>query len=55
MFAKPSILFQVRMFLNLLPSSEVDTETFTVDQPLEVGRCRGFKHAADLFLIVFDH
>ncbi|OJA13059.1 hypothetical protein AZE42_01886 [Rhizopogon vesiculosus] len=25
----------VRTFLNLLPSSEADTETFTVDQPLE--------------------
>ena len=30
------LLYQVRTFLNLLPSSETDNEKFTADQPLEV-------------------
>ncbi|KAG6900751.1 hypothetical protein C0993_002175 [Termitomyces sp. T159_Od127] len=31
----PELLCQVRIFLNLLPSSEADDEKFVVDQPLE--------------------
>lgn len=31
-----TFLLQVRTFLNLLPSSEADTDKFALNQPLEV-------------------
>lgn len=56
-FAMVLTWLKFRTFLNLLPSSEADTETFTVDQPLEVGPALGIHSSVQLisFATVFSY
>ena len=49
-------ILQVRTFLNLLPSSEADTDKFALNQPLEVGGSLNTLNTRTLmYRVVFYH